>query len=76
MAQLQGQSGGDDITGRVGVLPMQASVDKVAAITGRTDKNTILAGTFGVGFHVPNWILLEDNTVMMMENGTNRIFEE
>jgi HSP90 family molecular chaperone len=50
MAQLQGQSGGDDITGRVGVLPMQGSVDMVAALTGRTDKNTPLAGKFGLGF--------------------------
>jgi HSP90 family molecular chaperone len=76
MAQLQGKSGGDDMTGRVGELPMQGSVDMVVALTGRTDKNTPLAGTFGVGFYIPNWILLEDNTVMMMENGTNRIFEE
>jgi hypothetical protein len=50
MAQLQGKSGGDDMTGRVGELPMQGSVDMVAALTGRTDKNTPLAAKFGLGF--------------------------
>jgi len=50
MAQLQGQSGGDGLTGRTTILPLQGSMDLVAPLTARTDINVPLSGTFGVGF--------------------------
>jgi len=76
MASLTGQFGIDALTGKVQDSPMSGLSDLSVSLTAKTDISTVLAGIYGVGFTTPEWILLENSSVLYYEDGVTKFILE